>query len=176
MSRIKAQAILDFIAGNGGRVGDGEVFRQKVPLDAADLADLTATGWSMRAGAGRAAVDWNVLFPVRLETRFLPPGKQGPNQDSDPTIWRLLVRVEPDAPAMATRPAPDPTRRGAAGSCLLDRGGRQPRRRKRRGRFQQARQASRAGSCGLPAPLGAGEAQRCRLRGRLAISPSGRLR
>ena len=105
MSRIKAQAILDVIAGNGGRVGDGEVFRQKVPLDNADLADLTATGWSMRAGAGNA-VDWNVLFPVRLETRFLPPGKQGPNEGSDPTIWRLLVRVEPDAPAMATRPAP----------------------------------------------------------------------
>ncbi len=105
MSRDKAQAMLNFIAGNGGRVGDGEVFRQSVPLDDADLADLNATGWSIRNGA-QAAVDWNVLFPVRLETRFLAPGKQGPNEGSDPEIWRLLVRVEPDAPSMATRPAP----------------------------------------------------------------------
>ena len=105
MPKSKAQAILDYVAGNGGRVGDGEAFRQGVPLDAADLADLAATGWSLRRG-DEPSVDWTVLFPVRLETRFLPPGRKGPNPDSDVQIWRLLVRVEPDAPATATRPAP----------------------------------------------------------------------
>ena len=105
MPRATAEAILGYIAANGGHVGDGEAFRQGVPLDAADLADLVETGWRLRRGAGDPAC-WDVLLPVRLETRFLPPGKPGPNPGSDTTQWRLLVRVEPDAPAMASRPAP----------------------------------------------------------------------
>lgn len=104
MSLDKAQAILDYVAGHGGQVGDGEAFRQGVPLDAADLADLTATGWRRRSGDA-VAPGWDVLLPVRLETRFFPP-----DPDAAPgrpeTVWRLRVRVEPDSPCLARQPAP----------------------------------------------------------------------
>lgn len=104
MSLDKAQAILDYVAGNGGRVGDGDAFGQGVPLDDADLADLSATGWSLRNGVA-VQVDWDVLLPVRLETRFFPP-QPGAAPDSPEAVWRLRVRVEPDSPCLARRPAP----------------------------------------------------------------------
>jgi hypothetical protein len=102
MPRGRAAAILAYIAGNGGRVGDGEAFRHGVPLDAADLADLQATGDRLRAGDA-ATPGWDVLLPVGLETRFVPPDPAA----GDPAApWRLRVRVEPDAPALASRAAP----------------------------------------------------------------------
>lgn len=123
MSPEKAQAILDYIAGNSGRVGGGDAFVAGVPLDEADRADLLATGWSIRRGE-QPAVDWNVLLPVRLETRFLPPGKQGPNANSNTSIWRLLVRVEPDAPVMASRPgAIGRDEAGLVAQCWAEAGG-----------------------------------------------------
>ncbi|MCW2810676.1 MAG: hypothetical protein JWP61_1134 [Friedmanniella sp.] len=104
MSVEKAQAILDYVAGNGGRVGDGQAFRVGVPLDDADLADLDATGVRLRSGAP-PAVDWDVLLPVRLETRFTPPDPEA--APGDPAAgWRLRVRVEPDAPSLARHPGP----------------------------------------------------------------------
>ena len=99
-----AQAILDYVAGNGGEVGDGEAFRHGVPLDETDLADLTATGWRLRSGPTESP-GWDVLLPVRLETRFLPPDP-GAAPGAPEALWRLRVRVEPDAPCMARRPAP----------------------------------------------------------------------
>ncbi len=104
MSAAKAQAILDYVAGNGGRVGDGQVFRVGVPLDDVDLADLDATGVRLRAGAP-PAVGWDVLLPVRLETRFVPPDPEAPAGDPE-AGWRLKVRVEPDAPSLARQPGP----------------------------------------------------------------------
>ncbi|RMB61512.1 hypothetical protein [Tessaracoccus antarcticus] len=106
MSLATAQAILNYVAGNGGEVGDGQAFQQGVPLDATDLADLHATGWRQRhSGVAVASPGWDVLLPVRLETRFFPP-----EPDAAPgapeAVWRLRVRVEPDAPSMARQPAP----------------------------------------------------------------------
>ena len=104
MAPEKAQAILDHVSSHGGRVGDGEAFRTGVPLDAADLADLEATGARLQAGAA-AVVDWDVLLPVRLETRFTPPDPAA--APGDPTaVWRLRVRVEPDSPSLARQPGP----------------------------------------------------------------------
>ena len=104
MAPEKAQAILDHASSHGGRVGDGEAFRTGVPLDAADLADLEATGARLQAGAA-AVVDWDVLLPVRLGTRFTPPDPAA--APGDPTaVWRLRVRVEPDSPSLARQPGP----------------------------------------------------------------------
>lgn len=104
MSLDKAQAILDYLAAHGGRVGDGEAFRQGVPLDASDLADLTATGWRRRSGES-IGPDWDVLLPVRLETRFFPPDPEAAPGSTE-AVWRLRVRVEPDSPSLARQAAP----------------------------------------------------------------------
>ncbi|MEO7589165.1 MAG: hypothetical protein ABIS84_14200 [Arachnia sp.] len=104
MPLATAQAILNYVAGNGGEVGDGQAFQHGVPLDATDLADLHATGWRRHSGVA-ASPGWDVLLPVRLETRFFPPD---PNAapGAPEAVWRLRVRVEPDAPSMARQPAP----------------------------------------------------------------------
>ncbi len=104
MSLATAQAILDYVAGNGGEVGDGQAFQHGVPLDATDLADLTATGWRLHSGAATSP-GWDVLLPVRLETRFFPPDLAAAPGTPE-SVWRLRVRVEPDAPCLARQPAP----------------------------------------------------------------------
>ncbi|WP_407345510.1 hypothetical protein [Pengzhenrongella phosphoraccumulans] len=93
-----AQRMLDVIAANGGRVGDGQTFVEAAALADDDVFDLDQTG---RVRLDPLAADHlvGVLLPMRLETRYRRPEAAG-----DP--WRLRVRVHPDPVALARPPLP----------------------------------------------------------------------
>ena len=99
MTQATAQRIVDTVAANGGRVGDGDTFVHGAGLADDDVFDLYHTALTRLDPivAGQAV---GVLLPLRLETRFRHPNNGGQ--------WMLRVRVYPDPVALAP-PAPTPT-------------------------------------------------------------------
>jgi hypothetical protein len=114
MTEATAQRIVDTIAANGGRVGDGDTFVHNAALAEDDVFDLDHTAL-LRLDPVVAGQALGVLLPLRLETRFRRP-------DDGP--WTLRVRVYPDPVALAP-PAPTPTRHEAdlVAGCWTQSGG-----------------------------------------------------
>ena len=102
MTADTAQRIVETIAANGGRVGDGDTFVHNAALADDDVFDLDHTAL-IRLDPIVAGQAVGVLLPLRLETRFRRP-------DGEP--WTLRVRVYPDPVALAPA-APTPTRHEA---------------------------------------------------------------
>ncbi|MEO7784358.1 MAG: hypothetical protein ABIR97_07290 [Terracoccus sp.] len=97
MTMATAQQIVDVVAANGGRVGDGQTFVDAAGLSDDDVFDLDHTA-STRLDPLADAHVIGVLLPMRLETRYQP------HVDGDP--WRLRIRVHPDPVALAGPPLP----------------------------------------------------------------------
>src|SRR5205085_6449056 len=114
MTEATAQRIVDTIAANGGRVGDGDTFVHNAALADDDVFDLDHTAL-IRLDPIVAGQAVGVLLPLRLETRFRRP-------DGGP--WTLRVRVYPDPVALAPA-APTPTRHEAdlVADCWTQAGG-----------------------------------------------------
>ena len=98
MTTATAQRIVDVVAANGGRVGDGQIFVTAAALADDDVFDLEHTGM-VRLDPLPPDLSVGVLLPMRLETRF-----HRPSTPADP--WRLRLRVYPDPVALAAAPAP----------------------------------------------------------------------
>ncbi|MFG2076337.1 hypothetical protein [Nonomuraea maritima] len=100
MTAATARRIVETVAANGGKVGDGDTFVDHAGLSDDDVFDLYHTAQTRLDPlvAGQAV---GVLLPLRLETRFSPRASE-----ADP--WRLRVRVHPDPVALAA-PPPVPT-------------------------------------------------------------------
>lgn len=104
MTLETAQRMLDVIAANGGRVGDGQTFVEDAALADEDVFDLDQTA-RLRLDPLVDGHSIAVLLPMRLETRYRRPQNAG-----DP--WRLRVRVHPDPVALGGPPMP-PSRQEA---------------------------------------------------------------
>ena len=98
MSPATAQRMLDVIAANGGRVGDGQTFVGAADLADDDVFDLDQTA-RVRLDPLADGHSVGVLLPMRLETRYRRPEAPG-----DP--WHLRIRVHPDPVALARPPLP----------------------------------------------------------------------
>ncbi len=97
MTPETAQRIVDVVAANGGRVGDGDTFVHAAGLSDDDVFDLDHTARTRLDPLVDGHVI-GVLLPMRLETRYQP------HVDGDP--WRLRIRVHPDPIALAGPPLP----------------------------------------------------------------------
>ena len=110
MTHATAQRIVDTVAANGGRVGDGDTFVADAALADDDVFDLDHTAM-VRLDPLPADQSVGVLLPLRLETRFRRPAAAG---DS----WRLRIRVYPDPVALAAPPStPTQSEADLVGSC-----------------------------------------------------------
>lgn len=98
MTLETAQRMLEVIAANGARVGDGQVFVANAALADDDVFDLDQTA-RVRLDPLVDGHSIGVLLPMRLETRYRRPEHAG-----DP--WRLRIRVHPDPVALSGPPLP----------------------------------------------------------------------
>jgi len=98
MTLETARRMLDVIAAHGGHVGDGQTFVDNAALGDDDVFDLDHTARTRLDPIVDGQVI-GVLLPMRLETRYRRPAKDG-------DAWRLRVRVHPDPVALAGPPLP----------------------------------------------------------------------